>query len=89
MFLFDVAVVFGGSTVGILIGAAFLFIALASGAFAFVMLRKTVRIAIRMFVVAAILLIAVVGSLALYLFLKPAPKYDKPLLPHPSPNSVR
>lgn len=77
-----------GSTAGIIFGVAFFFVALASGAVAFTMLRKTVKMAIRMFIVAAVLIIAVIGGIALYLFMKPAPK------PYPGPsrrsvNSIR
>lgn len=89
MFLFDVAPPVETSTIGIAVGVIFFFIAVAAGAFSFVMLRKTVKMAIRMFVVAAILIIAVVGSIALYLFLKPAPRtYNRPT-PRPSANSTR
>lgn len=89
MFLFDIAPPVETSTVGIAIGVVFFFIAVAAGAFSFVMLRKTVKMAIRLFVVAAILVIAVVGSIALYLFMKPAPRpYNRPF-PRPSANSPR
>lgn len=52
------------------IGAAvvILFIALASAFFAFVMLRKTVKMAIRFVIVAVILLIALVGSVSFWWF---------------------
>jgi low temperature requirement protein LtrA len=47
---------------GILLAVAFVFIILGSAFFAFVMLRKTVKMAIRLIIVGIILLIAVVGS---------------------------
>jgi hypothetical protein len=70
MFLFDIAPTPGG--IGIFLAVAFFFIVLASGVFAFIMLRKTIKMAIRMVIVAAVLLIAVFGSIALYLFLQPS-----------------
>lgn len=78
MFLFDVAPPV--SAVGAVVAAAFFFIALAAGVFTFIMLRKTIKMAIRMAVVAAILLIAVFGSIALWLFLQPA-RPTRPLPP--------
>lgn len=71
MFLFDIAPSVGG--IGIIAVVGFFFIVLASGVLTFIMLRKTIKMAIRMAVVAAILLIAVFGSIALWLFLKPSP----------------
>jgi hypothetical protein len=88
MFLFDVAPPIPSGAGAIIVGVIFFFIALASGAFAFVMLRKTVKMAIRMFIVAAVLIIAVVGSIALYMFLKPVPEpYKRPT--RPSERTVR
>ena len=73
MFLFDIAPSPSGSgALGVFIAVAFFFIALASGIFAFIMLRKTIKMAIRMVIVAAVLLIAVFGSIALWLFLQPS-----------------
>jgi uncharacterized membrane protein len=89
MFLFDVAPPVETSTVGIAVGVIFFFIAIAAGVFSFVMLRKTVKMAIRMIVVAATLIIALVGGIALYLFMKPAPRqYNRPI-PRTSTNSTR
>ena len=79
MFLFDLAPIGGG--LGILAAVVFFFIALASGVFAFIMLRKTIKMAVRMVIVAAILLIAVFGSIALWLFLQPS----RPERPLPTP----
>ena len=53
-------------TIGIAV--VILFIALASAFFAFVMLRKTVKMAIRFMIVAVILLIALVGSVSFWWF---------------------
>jgi low temperature requirement protein LtrA len=73
MFLFDIAPSHsGGAALGVFIAIAFFFIALASGIFAFIMLRKTLKMAFRMVIVAAVLLIAVFGSIALWLFLQPS-----------------
>lgn len=47
---------------GIFLAIAFVFIILGSAFFAFVMLRKTVKIVIRLIIVGVILLIAVVGG---------------------------
>ena len=66
MFLFEIG------TIGVIAVLAFFFIALGSGVFAFIMLRKTIKMALRMVVVAVILLIAVFGSIALWLFLQPS-----------------
>lgn len=74
MFLFGILE--SGGT-GILIAAAFFLVALASGFLTFVMLRKTIKMAIRMAVVAVILLVAVFGSIALYIFLKPSPDINR------------
>ena len=79
MFLFDVAPV---GAIGAFVAVAFFFIVLASSVFVFVMLRKTIKMAIRMAVVAAILIIAVFGSIALWLFLQPSsPRPNRPLSP--------
>ena len=64
--LFDVAPVGGG--IGAVVGIAF-FLVLAAVAFiAYKMLKKTVKMAVRMTVVVAILLIALIGSIALLMF---------------------
>ena len=59
---------FDVSYVGIGIAVAILFIALASAFFAYVMLRKTVKMAIRLVIVAVILIIALVGSISFWWF---------------------
>jgi hypothetical protein len=53
-------VALGGTEIFLLI--ALVFIILGSAFFAFVMLRKTVKMAIRLIIIGVILLIAVVGS---------------------------
>jgi EamA domain-containing membrane protein RarD len=64
--LFDVAPVGGG--IGAIVGIGF-FLVLAAVAFiAYKMLKKTVKTAVRMAVVVAILAIAFVGSIALLWF---------------------
>lgn len=87
MFLFDVGPPAG--VIGGLFAVAFFFIVVASGVFAFIMLRKTIKMAIRLVVVAAILLIAVFGSIALWLFLQPAPRPNRPLPNRPPASQTR
>jgi len=53
-------------TVGLAAGAGFFMILVAFAYIAFRMLRKTVRVALRMAIVAVILLIALVGGIAIY-----------------------
>lgn len=62
----DVSPVAGG--VGVFAVVALIFIGIAAAFFAFVMLRKTVKMAIRMIVVAVILLVAIVGSVSFLWF---------------------
>lgn len=62
----DVSPIAGG--VGIFAVVALIFIAIAAAFFSYVMLRKTVKMAIRMVIVAVILLIAIVGSIAFIWF---------------------
>ena len=59
---------FDVSYLGIGIAVVILFIALASAFFAYVMLRKTVKMAIRLVIVAIILIIALVGSISFWWF---------------------
>ena len=88
MFLFDIAPAGG---IGVFVALAFFFIALASSVFAFIMLRKTLKMAFRMLIVAVILLIAVFGSGALFLFLYPSSPPSRPTRPNrpPSVNQTR
>jgi len=82
--LFDVPPVGGG--LGVIIGIAFFFIFAAIAFIAYKMLRKTVKMAVRMAVVVAILAIAFVGSIALLWFStstvkrpeRPTPTTQKP-----------
>ena len=55
-------------TIGVLLAIAFGFIVLASAFFAFVMLRKTLKMAMRLVIVAALALIALVGSVSFLWF---------------------
>lgn len=78
---FDVPPVGGGIAVFAVV--ALIFIAVAAAFFSYVMLRKTVKMAIRMVIVALILLIAIVGSVAFIWFSsadspKPRPTTSKP-----------
>ena len=80
--LFDIAPVAG--PMALAAGAGF-FLILALGAYiAFRLLRRTVKMAIRMAVVVAILLIAVIGSISIYWFSSgPSPR------PRPVPTRPR
>jgi hypothetical protein len=66
MFLLDVAPAISGSTVGLGAAAVFLVVFLAVAYIAFRMLRKTVKMAFRIAIVAIILAVAVAGSVALW-----------------------
>lgn len=77
MFLFDVALSdTSASLVGVALAVTFFLAFVAIAAVAFFMIRKTVKMAIRMVIVALIFLIAVVGSIALYFGIgsTPAPR---------------
>ena len=81
MFLFDVALSdTTTSAVGIGLAVVFFLIFAAIAAVAFFMIRKTVKMAIRMVVVALIFLIAVIGSIALWYGIGSSPS------PRPRPN---
>lgn len=56
------------SSAGIILAIAVVLIIAASAFFSFVMLRKTVKMAIRMMILGIILLIAIVGSVSFYWF---------------------
>jgi EamA domain-containing membrane protein RarD len=62
--IFDVAPPLGGG-IGVIVGIAFFLIFAAIAFVAYKMLRRTVKMAVRMTIVVAILLIALVGSIAL------------------------
>ncbi|MGI8555758.1 MAG: hypothetical protein ACR2LT_05330 [Pyrinomonadaceae bacterium] len=79
MFLFDLLPVETGAALTV---AAFFFVVMAIGIGTILMLRKTIKMALRMIIVAAIILIAIVGSVSLWLFIKPAPRsFDRVLPP--------
>lgn len=65
--LFDVAPI-GGGGIAAIFGIAFFFVLAAVAFIAYRMMKKTVKMAVRMTIVVAILLIALVGSVALLLF---------------------
>jgi uncharacterized protein YqhQ len=69
-FLFDVRVepAIGGSGIGIVAGIAVFLIFAGVAVVAFFMVKKTVKMAIRMMIVAAILLIAIVGGISFWMF---------------------
>ena len=62
--LFDIGA--PGGTIGIGVGIAFLLAALTAAYIAFRLLRKTVKIAVRMLIVAVILGIGLVGTAAFF-----------------------
>ena len=64
LFLFDIAPQLGSAGIAAIVG---LFLVLAAVAYvAFRLLRKTIKMAFRLAIVAAILLIALIGSLFIY-----------------------
>ena len=63
---FTLLMEFGISSLGISLAIVFFLVFAGIAVFAYKMLKRTVKMAFRMFIVAAILLIAVVGSFALY-----------------------
>lgn len=77
LFLFDVAP--SGTVIGGVIGVAFFFLFLGVAFVAFKALKKTVKMALRMSIVAVILLIGIVGSIALwYLSSAKSPRLKAP-----------
>ena len=67
--LFNVPMAFiETGTIGVFLAIAFIFIIAGSAFFAFVMLRKTVKMAFRLIIIGVILLIAVVGSASFWWF---------------------
>jgi phosphoglycerol transferase MdoB-like AlkP superfamily enzyme len=64
--LFDVAPVGGG--IAAVFGVVFFFVLAAIAFITYRMMKKTVKMAVRMTIVVAILIIALVGSVALLLF---------------------
>jgi Na+-translocating ferredoxin:NAD+ oxidoreductase RnfA subunit len=82
MFLFDIAPDSIVSTpVGLAIAASFFLILAAIAFVAYKMVKRTVKMAFRMAIVAMILLIAIVGSISLWWFLSTPAKYERPLRP--------
>ena len=82
--LFDVAPVGG---IGVFLGIAFFFILAAVAFVAYKMLRKTVKMAVRMAVVIAILAIAFIGSIAFLWF--GSGGGTRPVRPIPAPQKPR
>lgn len=83
-FLFDVTVspVSGDNLVACGVGVGFFLLLAAVAAVVFFFIKRTVRMAIRMAIVAAILVIALVGGVSLWMFTasksKPAPRPNNP-----------
>ena len=85
MFMLDLLPVSTGSGLAV---AAFFFVVTAIGIGTIIMLRKTIKMALRMIIVTIILLIAIVGSVSLWMFIKPAARpSERPA--RPSANSIR
>lgn len=81
MFLFDIALAdTSTSVVGVGLAVVFFLVFAAIAAVAFFMIRRTVKMAIRMVIVALIFLIAVTGSIALWYGVGSSPA------PRPRPN---
>lgn len=83
MLLLDAAPI---AEIGVFLGVAFFFVVAASAAFAFVMLKKTIKMAVRLLIVGLILLIAVCGGGALWMFLFSSPSPNRPVRPANSVN---
>jgi hypothetical protein len=71
-------------TIGVLLAVAFGFIVLAAAFFSFVMLRKTLKMAMRLVIVAVLSLVALVGGISFWWFssggdaAKPRPANSRP-----------
>lgn len=78
---------FTATTAGIALAIVFFLVFCGIAVFAFKMLKRSVKMAFRMLIVAAILLIAIVGSLAFYFGIQ-SPKKPSPA-PRPTPRSSR
>ena len=66
---FDVSPISGGAgAIGVFLAIALVFIVLGSAFFAFVMLRKTMKMAFRLVIVALLLIVALVGSVSFLWF---------------------
>ena len=74
---FDVAPV-GGTTIGAAAGIAFFLVFAAIAALAFFIVKRTVKMAIRMMIVAAILLIAIVGGISFWWFTSGTKPVNRP-----------
>ncbi len=78
MFLFDIAPDSIVSTpIGLAIAVSFFLILAAIAFVVFKMVKRTVKMAFRMTIVAVILLIAIVGSFSLWWFLSTPAKYER------------
>lgn len=82
--LFDLAPIGGG--LGIFAAIAFFLVLLAVAFIAYKLLKKTVKMAFRMVIVAVILAIAVAGSVALWAFGTGNPARPQP---HPRPAQIK
>lgn len=81
--LFDVAPT-GTGAIGAVLGLVFFFILAAVAFIAYKMLRKTMKMAMRMTIVVAILVIALVGSFALFFLGSGSKPSKRPVQPTPA-----
>jgi hypothetical protein len=85
--LFNIALV--GGEIGAVLGIAFFFVLAAVAFIAYKMLKRTVKMAVRMAVVIAILAIAFVGSIALLWFGTSGGSGSRPARPTPAAQKSR
>jgi hypothetical protein len=84
-FLFDVAA--GPEPIGLAVGVGFFLVFLAVGYVAFRILRKTMKMAFRLAIVAGILLVAIVGSITIFWLSSGSRPGPRP--PRPNPTRTR
>ena len=82
MFLFDVAIdPISASPIGLAVAVAFFLVCIAIAFFVYKMVKRTVKMAFRMVIVAFILLIAIVGSISLWWFFAKNATSERPNRP--------
>jgi hypothetical protein len=85
LLLFDVAA--EAEPIGIAVGVGFFLVFLAVAYVAFRILRKTMKMAFRLAIVAGILLVAIIGSVAIFWFSSGSRPGPRP--PRPNPTRTR
>ena len=81
MILFDVSPIPASSPIGVAVAIGFFLVLAAIAFIVFKLVKRTVKMAFRMASVAIILVVAIVGSIALWQFTKTTPPYQRPLPP--------